>query len=75
MARPVIVAAGRTAIGAFNGTLANVPASELGATVIKGLLAKSGVNPAKVDEVIFGHVLQAGTGVKFSYMCIYMHYS
>ena len=58
----VVVAAGRTAIGAFNGTLASVAASDLGATVIKGLLEKSGVPADQVDEVIMGQVLTAGCG-------------
>lgn len=58
----VIVAAGRTAIGGFGGTLANVPAHELGATVIKGLLEKSGIKAEQVDEVILGQVLTAGCG-------------
>src|SRR5690554_4442970 len=58
----VIVAAGRTAIGGFGGTLANVPAHELGATVIKGLLEKSGIKAEQVDEVILGQVLAAGCG-------------
>ncbi|MCW9052051.1 MAG: acetyl-CoA C-acetyltransferase [Motiliproteus sp.] len=58
----VIVAAGRTAIGAFNGTISGIPASDLGATVIKGLLEKSGIAPEQVDEVILGQVLTAGCG-------------
>lgn len=58
----VIVAAGRTAIGAFSGSLASVPAHELGATVIKGLLEKSGIKADQVDEVILGQVLTAGCG-------------
>ena len=58
----VIVAAGRTAIGAFNGTISSVPASDLGATVIKGLLEKTGIAPEQIDEVILGQVLTAGCG-------------
>jgi len=58
----VIVAALRTAIGSFGGALANVPAHELGATVIRGLLAATGIAPASVDEVIMGQVLTAGAG-------------
>ncbi len=58
----VIVAAGRTAVGAFNGSLASVKASDLGATVIKGLLEKTGLAPTAVDEVILGQVLTAGCG-------------
>jgi acetyl-CoA C-acetyltransferase len=58
----VIVAAGRTAIGKFGGTLAKIPAAELGAQVIKHLLAKSGIAPDAVSEVILGQVLTAGVG-------------
>lgn len=58
----VIVAAGRTAIGNFGGSLAGVPAHTLGATVISGVLNQVGLKPEQVDEVIFGHVLTAGTG-------------
>ncbi len=58
----VIVAAGRTALGNFGGTLSALPASELGATVIKGLLERSGLQPSQIDEVILGQVLTAGTG-------------
>ena len=58
----VIVAAARTPIGAFGGTLANTPAHSLGATVIKSLLDKTGLDPAQVDEVILGQVLTAGAG-------------
>ena len=58
----VIVAAGRTAVGSFNGSLASVKASDLGATVIKGLLERSGLAPDQVDEVILGQVLTAGCG-------------
>jgi len=58
----VITAALRTAVGKFNGALARVPAAELGAQVIKALLARSGVNPDQVSEVIMGQVLTAGVG-------------
>ena len=58
----VIVAAARTAIGKFGGTLAKTPAAELGATVIKALLARSGLDGGQVGEVILGQVLQAGCG-------------
>ena len=59
----VIVAAGRTAIGSFGGSLAEIPAAQLGAKVIAGLLKKSGVKPEQVDEVILGQVLTAGVGM------------
>ena len=58
----VIVAAARTAIGNFNGTLANIPASTLGAKVIANLLERTGLQPNQVDEVILGQVLTAGVG-------------
>jgi len=58
----VIVAATRTAIGSFQGALANVPAVDLGAAVIKRLLEQTGLDPAQVDEVILGQVLTAGAG-------------
>ncbi|MGJ7915166.1 acetyl-CoA C-acetyltransferase [Massilia sp. LXY-6] len=58
----VIVAAGRTAIGKFGGTLSKIPATELGAQVIKHLMAKTGIDPASVSEVIMGQVLTAGAG-------------
>lgn len=58
----VIVAAARTAVGKFGGALAKVPAAELGATVIRALLARSGVKPEQVSEVILGQVLTAGVG-------------
>jgi acetyl-CoA C-acetyltransferase len=56
------VAAGRTPVGKFGGTLAKIPAAELGAHVIKQLLAKTGIDPAAVSEVIMGQVLTAGVG-------------
>ena len=59
----VIVAAGRTAIGKFGGTLAKIPAADLGAHVIRALLAKSGIKPEQVSEVILGQVLTAGIGM------------
>lgn len=58
----VIVAAGRSAVGKFGGTLAGTPATELGAAVIRQLIERSGVDPARVGEVIMGQVLAAGCG-------------
>jgi acetyl-CoA C-acetyltransferase len=58
----VIVSAARTAIGNFGGSLASIPAHILGARVINGVLERAGIKPEQVDEVIFGHVLTAGTG-------------
>lgn len=57
-----IVGAKRTAMGSFNGTLAGTPAPQLGATAIKAALEQSGINPAEVQEVYMGCVLQAGVG-------------
>jgi acetyl-CoA C-acetyltransferase len=62
MQEVVIVAATRTAIGSFQGSLAGVPAVDLGAAVIKRLLEQTGINGSEVDEVILGHVLTAGAG-------------
>jgi acetyl-CoA C-acetyltransferase len=62
MENAVIVAAGRSAIGAFNGGLAAVPASGIGSQVIGALLARAGIPPGDVDEVILGQVLTAGAG-------------
>lgn len=58
----VIVAAARTAVGKFGGSLAKVPAPELGAVVIKDLLRRTGVKPEQIGEVIMGQVLTAGVG-------------
>jgi acetyl-CoA C-acetyltransferase len=58
----VIASAVRTPIGSFLGSLKNVSAIQLGATVIKEALNRAGVNPNEVDEVIMGNVLQAGLG-------------
>ncbi len=62
MSEVVIVAAGRTAVGKFGGSLAKVAASDLGAHVIKHLLARSGIAPDAVSEVLMGQVLTAGVG-------------
>lgn len=62
MQEVVIVAATRTPVGSFQGALANIPAVELGATVIRRLLQQSGIDAADVDEVILGQVLTAGAG-------------
>ena len=58
----VIVAALRTAVGKFGGSLAKISAADLGAHVIKGLLAKTGIKSDMVSEVILGQVLTAGCG-------------
>jgi acetyl-CoA C-acetyltransferase len=58
----VIVSATRTAVGKFGGSLAKIPAPELGAMVVKEVLARAGIDPAQVSEVIMGQVLAAGSG-------------
>ena len=62
MRNVVIVAAKRTAVGSFLGSLAKIPAPELGAIVIKALLEETGVKPEQVSEVIMGQILTAGSG-------------
>ena len=62
MLEVAIVAAKRTAVGNFAGTLASVPADELGATVIRQLLLDTGVAPDQISEVILGQVLTGGQG-------------
>lgn len=62
MTQAVIVSAVRTAIGAFQGSLKNVPATTLGSTVIKAAVERAGVPVEDIDEVIMGNVLQAGLG-------------
>src|SRR6266403_4660880 len=58
----VIVGAARTAVGAFNGVFANLPAHELGKVAIKAALERAGVEGAQVSEVIMGQILSAGQG-------------
>ena len=58
----VIVAAARTAVGSFNGSLAGISAADLGAIVIRDLLKKTNLAPEAIDEVILGQVLTASTG-------------
>jgi len=58
----VIVAAARTAIGNFNGSLAQIPATTLGAQVIAHLLRRSGLSPEQINEVILGQVLTTAMG-------------
>ncbi|UGQ46256.1 acetyl-CoA C-acetyltransferase [Massilia endophytica] len=58
----VIVAAARTAVGKFGGSLAKIPAADLGAHVIKGLIAQTGIDPNLINEAILGQVLTAGVG-------------
>ncbi len=58
----VIVAAARTPVGNFGGSLASLPATALGAAVVKALLERAGLKPEQIDEVILGQVLTAGVG-------------
>jgi len=58
----VIAAAARTPVGSFNGALAGLPAHQLGSVAIQAALARAGVAPAEVDEVILGQILTANTG-------------
>src|SRR5918992_3492776 len=53
----------RTAIGTFSGSLKDVPAVDLGTTVAKEVLNRSGLDPEQVDEVIVGNILMAGQGM------------
>ncbi|NJM83713.1 MAG: acetyl-CoA C-acetyltransferase [Tabrizicola sp.] len=62
MTNVVIVSAGRTAVGSFNGSFANTPAHELGAAVIEAVVARAGIDKAEVEETILGQVLTAGQG-------------
>ena len=62
MSTPVIAGAVRTPIGAFGGSLASVPATELGAIAIRESLARAGVPGDQVDDVLMGCILQAGLG-------------
>ncbi|CAA3847504.1 3-ketoacyl-CoA thiolase; Acetyl-CoA acetyltransferase [Staphylococcus aureus] len=62
MTRVVLVAAYRTPIGVFGGAFKDVPAYDLGATLIEHIIKETGLNPSEIDEVIIGNVLQAGQG-------------
>ncbi len=58
----LIVGAARTAIGRFGGTVAKVPAVELGGVAIRAAVERAGIEPASIDEVLVGQVIQAGSG-------------
>src|SRR5215213_3338553 len=58
----VIVSAARTPVGSFNGAFANLPAHDLGKVAIRAALARAGVEPGRVSEVILGQILTAGQG-------------
>ncbi len=63
MARPVIVSGTRTAVGVLGGALAPLPATQLGAIVIREAVRRANLQPEQIDEVILGHVLPAGLGL------------
>ena len=52
----------RTAIGSYNGSLKGTPATDLGAAVVRETLARSGLDPQRIDSVVMGNVIQAGNG-------------
>ena len=58
----VIVSAARTAVGSFNGALGSMPAHDLGAVALQAAMGRAGVDPADIDELIYGQVLAAGEG-------------
>ena len=62
MSKVYIVSAKRTAVGSFLGSLASVAPAELGGLVIKNIIEETGINPANLDEVIVGNILQGGHG-------------
>ncbi|HDZ6318892.1 TPA: acetyl-CoA C-acetyltransferase [Staphylococcus aureus] len=62
MTRVVLAAAYRTPIGVFGGAFKDVPAYDLGVTLIEHIIKETGLNPSEIDEVIIGNVLQAGQG-------------
>ncbi|EAF0266653.1 acetyl-CoA C-acyltransferase, partial [Listeria monocytogenes] len=62
MKEVVIIDAVRTPIGKFGGSLKDISAVDLGATALKGVLERANIAPERVDQVIFGNVLQAGLG-------------
>jgi acetyl-CoA C-acetyltransferase len=62
MTNVVIVSAARTAVGSFNGAFANTPAHDLGAAVIRAVVARAGIDAADISETILGQVLTAGQG-------------
>ncbi len=62
MKEVVIIAAARTPVGSFGGALKSLSATQLGAAAIKGVIAKAGISPASVQEVLMGCVIQANLG-------------
>jgi acetyl-CoA C-acetyltransferase len=62
MREPVIIAAVRTAIGKFQGSLASLSAVELGACVVREAVRRAGIEPTQIDEIVMGNVVAAGLG-------------
>ena len=62
MEEVVIVSGVRTGVGKFQGSLAGIPATRLGALVVREAVRRSGIGPELVDECIMGNVLPAGLG-------------
>ena len=62
MTNVVIASAARTPVGSFNGSFANTPAHDLGAAVLKEIVARAGIDPSEVSETILGQVLTAAQG-------------
>src|SRR6266496_3520014 len=58
----VILSAARTPVGKFQGSLSSIPATQLGAIAVKAAVERAGINPAEIEEVIMGNVVQAGEG-------------
>ena len=63
MEKVVICEPLRTAIGAFGGTLKDVPAVSLGASVVKEIISRTGIDPNEIDDCIMGNILGAGQGM------------
>jgi acetyl-CoA C-acetyltransferase len=63
MTKAIIVSGARTAIGTFGGALRDIPVTELGRVVIEEAISRAGIDGDAIDEVIMGHVLQAGAGM------------
>ena len=62
MKEAVIVSAGRTPLGSFNGSLSGLPATKLGAMAIEAAISRAGIDKKEVSEVIMGQVLPCGSG-------------
>jgi acetyl-CoA C-acetyltransferase len=69
MREVAIVSPVRTAVGNFGGGLKDIPAAELGATVIKAVLERTGLEPDKIDEVILGHGYPSGEEPALGRLC------